>query len=258
MAAPSASQYYDPALPGPELEGLQGPQRPAFARLLAAAFGLLALCLALRMQSEATTRLHASPVPSSVAVARQPLAARSDPQGRVSRRQAGLTGVLAAGSLVATRPAAAISGGGKGYSGQNLEYEDFSQQDLTNVEFRGVRAKGIKFVGARLQNAQFQKADLRLADFTGADLTGAALELCPMDGAILRNAILEGAYLSDAMLDVEDIEGADFTDAILPTNCARPRRKGVRLRTSNHADPTPSLRRRGGTCSSSCARRPAA
>ena len=134
-----------------------------------------------------------------------------------SRRQAALMGLTAAGSIY-TQPSLAISGGGKGLSGQNIEFQDFSDKVMTGTEFRGALCKYVNFRGTKLQNSQFQKADLRFVDFTGADLSGAALELCTLNDAILDNAILEGAYLGDGLVDVKSIYGADFSDAIIASS----------------------------------------
>ena len=38
-----------------------------------------------------------------------------------------------------------------------------------------------------------------------------------MDDAILKNANAAGAYFSASILDVKDLQGADFTDAQFPS-----------------------------------------
>lgn len=135
----------------------------------------------------------------------------------MTRRQAIMGMAMGAGALQ-TGAAQAISGGGKGYTGQNIEFENFDGRDLNGVEFRGTSAKRATFVNAQMHNCQFQKADLRYSDFTGADLSGAALELCTLTDAVFDNAIMEAAYIGDGMADAKSIEGADFTDAIIASS----------------------------------------
>lgn len=53
-----------------------------------------------------------------------------------------------------------------------------------------------------------------------------------MDDAILRNTVASGAYFSSSILDVQDLENADFTDAqfplkTLPLLCNRADLKGT-------------------------------
>jgi uncharacterized protein YjbI with pentapeptide repeats len=55
------------------------------------------------------------------------------------------------------------------------------------------------------------------ADFSGADLRGASLEDTSMDEASLRNSIASGAYFSNSIVDAQDLENADFTDAQFPS-----------------------------------------
>jgi uncharacterized protein YjbI with pentapeptide repeats len=65
-----------------------------------------------------------------------------------------------------------------------------------------------------------------------------------MDEANLKNAIASGAYFSASILDVKDLENADFTDAqfpmkTLPLLCERPDAKGTNPTTG--ADTRESL-----------------
>ena len=54
------------------------------------------------------------------------------------------------------------------------------------------------------------------ADFSDSDARGAAFEDTSMDGANLRNIVASGAYFGQSLLDVESMEGGDFTDAQIP------------------------------------------
>ena len=101
------------------------------------------------------------------------------------------------------------------YNKQVLMDRDFSHQDLTDASFdhsnlRGsdlsfIQAAGVRFFGANLADANLEGADLRFADLESTRLTKANL----------KNAILEGAYLTNILVDGANIEGADFSDALL-------------------------------------------
>ena len=118
--------------------------------------------------------------------------------------------------LLATPPAIAVSGGGKDFSGQELEGRDFSGQKLTGKEFRGIMGANANFENAKLASTSFFKADLSKANFAGADLTGASLEEAGLDGANLENAVLQSAYLTRTIVDAASIKGADFSEAVMP------------------------------------------
>eukprot|EP00981_Chlorochromonas_danica_P000473 scaffold98_cov248-Ochromonas_danica.AAC.14 len=90
-------------------------------------------------------------------------------------------------------PVYAVSGGGK----------DFD-------------AVGTIFKSADLKGARFYRANLNEADFTYADLSTASLEDTSLVDADFSNAILNGAYLSGSIQDAKSINGADFTDALMP------------------------------------------
>lgn len=75
----------------------------------------------------------------------------------------------------------------------------------------------------------FRKVDFKCADlsnhfFVGADLTAAVLEFCNIDGANFTNAILRAANLCDvdmstAIFDGADLRGAYFDDStVVPAN----------------------------------------
>jgi len=148
---------------------------------------------------------------------------------RVSRRS------LLAGAVV-PQVAMAVSGGGKDFAGSTIKGEDFSNKVYTNKDFSGVDAAGTNFASSKLQGTRFFKADLEGADFSKADLTAASLEGANLKEVTLTDAIAEGAAFSQTLEDVRDIQGADFTDAIIQTYvqrnlCARPDAKGVNPKT---------------------------
>jgi hypothetical protein len=53
-------------------------------------------------------------------------------------------------------------------------------------------------------------------NFEGADVRGASFEDTSMDNANLRNMNAAGAYFGQSLLDVQSLEGGDFTDAQIP------------------------------------------
>jgi len=122
--------------------------------------------------------------------------------------------------------ALAVSGGGKDFSGQNLEGSDFSGQKLAGKDFRGIMGANVNFRGANLGGTSFFKSDLAKADFSGADLTRASLEEAGLEGVNFENAVLQSAYLTRTVADAASIAGADFSEAVMPTStqkalCAR-------------------------------------
>lgn len=74
------------------------------------------------------------------------------------------------------------------------------------------------------RNFDFKRADLANVCFVGADLTGAVLEFCNVDGANFTNAVLRAASLCDvdmstACFDGADLKGAYFDDStVVPAN----------------------------------------
>lgn len=53
-------------------------------------------------------------------------------------------------------------------------------------------------------------------NFEGADVRGASFEDTSMDNANLRNINAVGSYFGQSLLDVQSMEGGDFTDAQIP------------------------------------------
>jgi len=139
---------------------------------------------------------------------------------------------LLTATLLCGSPALAVSGGGKDYSGYNLEEADFSKKELKGKEFRGTIAPLSKWVGADLSSTSFFQADLAGADFSGANLAGASLEEAGLTGASFENAVLQSAYLTRTIAEAKTITGADFSDAVMPLKtqqalCKRPDATGT-------------------------------
>lgn len=73
-------------------------------------------------------------------------------------------------------------------------------------------------------------------NFEGADVRGASFEDTSMDNANLRNINAAGSYFGQSLLDVESMEGGDFTDAQIPVKtlkliCQRDDVKGTNTAT---------------------------
>jgi hypothetical protein len=99
-----------------------------------------------------------------------------------------------------------------------------SLQDL-QPDLRGRNLQQQEFLKAALLGFDFSEADLRGAVFNGSDLTGANLAGADLgdvvayatrfDNADLRGAILHNAMLMQSHFQGAQIEGADFSDAVL-------------------------------------------
>ena len=73
-------------------------------------------------------------------------------------------------------------------------------------------------------------------NFEGADVRGASFEDTSMDNANLRNINAAGSYFGQSLLDVQSMEGGDFTDAQIPAKtlkliCQRDDVKGTNTDT---------------------------
>lgn len=79
------------------------------------------------------------------------------------------------------------------------------------IDFRAADLRDREFTQANLARANLSGCDLRGVHFDGADLRGANLCGCDLRGANLRGANLLYAHFFGAC-----VEGADFTEAVLP------------------------------------------
>lgn len=95
---------------------------------------------------------------------------------------------------------------------------------------------GTNFKGSSLRGARFFKADVAGADFSDADVSAASFEGANLEGAAFKSAVAEGTAFSQTLESVGNIEGADFTDAIMRLDvqrrlCERPDARGVNPKT---------------------------
>lgn len=91
------------------------------------------------------------------------------------------------------------------FGGQNLQEAEFAGEDLKDASFEAADLRGTVFNGCRLDGANFQASDFSsgiayLSNFRGADL---------------RNMVLTEAMLLRSKFDDANIEGADFSYAVL-------------------------------------------
>jgi len=144
------------------------------------------------------------------------------------QRAAAAAAILFVGVQVApVSEALAVSGGGKDYATKNLEGDTtFAGSDNKNKDFTQVIGRSTDFSKARLQGSRFYRALLESANFDGADLTGASLEDAGLEKASFKDTVLVNAYIGSGFEKVASVEGADFTDALMPQKvqallCAR-------------------------------------
>ena len=100
--------------------------------------------------------------------------------------------------------------------GRDLKQQEFLKAELADFDFSAADLRGAVFNGSNLQGANLQSADLE-------DVVAYAsrFERSDLRDAVLRNAMLMQSHFAGAQID-----GADFTDAVLDlpeqkTLCAR-------------------------------------
>ncbi len=103
--------------------------------------------------------------------------------------------------------------------------EDYSKRDLQGANFAGQDLSGWKFLKANLRQSDLSYvkaaganlfgANLSKANLRGADLRGATLDMANLQGADLREAQLQDSMMWLARVEGIQIEGADFTNALI-------------------------------------------
>jgi uncharacterized protein YjbI with pentapeptide repeats len=78
------------------------------------------------------------------------------------------------------------------------------------LSYSNAELAGQDFSGQTLQAAEFSNCNMVMTDFANADLRGAVLS-----ASVMTKANLHGANLTDAMLDQVSLTEADLSDAIL-------------------------------------------
>ncbi len=103
--------------------------------------------------------------------------------------------------------------------------EDYTKRDLQGMSFAGQDLSGWKFLKANLRQSDLSHvkalganlfgANLSKANLRGADLRGATLDMANLQGADLREAQLQDSMMWLARVEDIQIEGADFTNALI-------------------------------------------
>lgn len=89
--------------------------------------------------------------------------------------------------------------------GRNLQQQEFLKTALT----------GFDFSEADLRGAVFNGSDLTGANLAGANLADVVAYATRFDNSDLRSAILQNGMLMQSHFQGAQIEGADFSDAVL-------------------------------------------
>ena len=98
---------------------------------------------------------------------------------------------------------------------EDLQGRDFAERDLTGDSF--VKAN-LKFANLRDVNAvgtSLFGANLVGTDLSGADLSEATLDMANLREANLKDALFVDSLMWMAKMEHSDIEGADFTNALM-------------------------------------------
>lgn len=95
------------------------------------------------------------------------------------------------------------------------ETKDFSEQELIEAEFYDENLEGADFHQANLQGAVFNGATLHQANWRGVNFTNGIAYLTDFTGVDLTNAVLTEAMMLRSKFDNAQVEGADFTDAVV-------------------------------------------
>ena len=94
---------------------------------------------------------------------------------------------------------------GRSFAGEDITQSTFLKTNLRDSDLSQIKAMGVNLFGANLSRANLQ----------GADLRGATLDMSNLRGADLRDANLENSMMWLAQVDQAQIEGADFTNALI-------------------------------------------
>merc|ERR1719163_1841501 len=109
--------------------------------------------------------------------------------------------------------------------------ENFDDQDLRRSNFTGADVRGASFKNANLTGGYLMKIVAAKCNFSGANLTDTLMDRGIYVNADFSNAILVRAVATTSDFTDANIEGADFTDALLDRTeynklCNNPTAKG--------------------------------
>ncbi|MFM7548605.1 MAG: pentapeptide repeat-containing protein [Cyanobacteriota bacterium] len=92
---------------------------------------------------------------------------------------------------------------------------DMHGRNLQQQEFLKASMAGFDLSESDLRGAVFNSSDLQQTNLRGADLEDAVAFATRFDGSDLRDAVLRNAMLMQSRFKGAEIDGADFTDAVL-------------------------------------------
>lgn len=101
------------------------------------------------------------------------------------------------------------------FSHAQLKGRDFSGRMLAGSGFANANMEGANFENADVRGSVFSASILRNANLRGTDFSGGLLDQTDFAKADLSEALLVEAILLRSTFDFVNIDGADFTDAIM-------------------------------------------
>jgi uncharacterized protein YjbI with pentapeptide repeats len=104
---------------------------------------------------------------------------------------------------------------GASFESQDFSNQGFSGQNLQSAEFTNVKLIGVDFSKSDLRGAVFNGANAKNSNFHGADFTNGLAYVSSFDGADLTDSIMREAIMMRSTFNGANIEGADFTFAVL-------------------------------------------
>lgn len=106
-------------------------------------------------------------------------------------------------------------GTSKQYGEAEINGKDFHGEDLRRSNFTAASCRNCNFKDTKLQGTYFIKAVVAKANFENADLSDALMDRAVINQANLKNAILERVIFTRSDFGGADIEGADFSNALV-------------------------------------------
>ena len=98
---------------------------------------------------------------------------------------------------------------------EDLQGRNFAQRDLTSDSFVKANLKFADLRNVKAMGTSLFGANLAGTDLSGADLSEATLDMANLRQANLKNALFVDSLMWMAKMENSDIEGADFTNALM-------------------------------------------
>ena len=107
------------------------------------------------------------------------------------------------------------------YGKQSLIGADFSGSDLKGATFYLTDLQDANLSGCELQNATLYGAKLKGTNLSNSNLREVTLDSAVLDGTDLSNTNLEDSFAYSTQFENVKIQGADFTNVVLPKDVVR-------------------------------------